>query len=245
LETLNGQVCDRLTSMEEIIREHLPKIKRMAWYMLCKAPPQIDIDDLVSAGLTGLFCAIRDFQVSMKTSFQTYAVIKMKGAMLDEMRHLDWVPRSVREKYKQLTKTLTDLDGRLGRAPSEEEIQRAMDMNREEYEKFLHKARPLSFISIEDIGIHQHEIEEFLSTLSAQKFSDPLTLMKNKEQREALAKAIDVLPERERLVIALYYYEELNLKEIGQILKITESRVCQLHTQAIVRLKAKLQERGW
>jgi RNA polymerase sigma factor for flagellar operon FliA len=191
----------------------------------------------------GLICAVRDFETSRNTPFQTYATIKIRGAMLDELRKLDWIPRSMREKYKHLTKTIAQLEVSLGRDPSDEEIQKAMGMTVEEYDLFLQDARPLSFIRIEDVGGIPQEMGQSLSIHSSARFLDSLTLVKMKEQKEVLARAIESLPEKEKRVIALYYYEELNLKEIGQVLGITESRVCQLHTQAIVRLKAKLHVR--
>lgn len=165
--------------------------------------------------------------------------------MLDEIRAMDWVPRSVKEKSGLLYKTVSSLEKELGRPPSEEEIAAALKMNINEYQDFLTQARSSSMISIEDLGMNRDDNDrDMLETIGDPEKRDPLSLLMTKDRQKTLTTAIDKLPDKERKVVSLYYYNELTMKEIGRILEVTESRVSQLHTQAMIRLKGKLRERN-
>jgi len=230
---------------DKLIQEYASKIKYMAYRLSYRLQPDIDIDDLISAGIIGLMDAMDKYDPAKETLFKTYAEFRIRGAMLDEIRAMDWVPRSVKEKSGLLYKTVSALEKELGRPPSEEEIASALKMNLNEYQDFLTQARSSSMISIEDLGMNREDNErDMLETIRDPEKRDPLSLLMTKDRQKTLTGAIDNLPEKERKVVSLYYYNELTMKEIGRILEVTESRVSQLHTQAMIRLKGRLKEKN-
>ncbi|MCC7202975.1 MAG: FliA/WhiG family RNA polymerase sigma factor [Nitrospirae bacterium] len=230
---------------DKLIQEYAPKIKYMAYRLSYRLQPDIDIDDLISAGIIGLMDAMDKYDPSKETLFKTYAEFRIRGAMLDEIRAMDWVPRSVKEKSGLLYKTISSLEKELGRPPSEEEIAAALKMSINEYQDFLTQARSSSMISIEDLGMNREDSDrDMLETIRDPEKRDPLSLLMTKDRQKTLTSAIDNLPEKERKVVSLYYYNELTMKEIGRILEVTESRVSQLHTQAMIRLKGRLKEKN-
>ncbi len=229
---------------ESSILEYLPMVKRMAYRLSVRMPRKLETQDLISAGIIGLLQAIRDYDSTRKNSFQTYAYIRIRGAMLDAMREQDWVPRSFRDRYKRYIYIINELVKKLGRPPDDEEIRKALDLPRDMYDSFLERARPLSFLSLEDLPLSKKVMEELIKNGHTSQSSDPSQAAELREVCTMLGKVIDDLSEREQRVIQLYYFEELNLKEIGKVLGVGESRVCQIHTQALMRLKGKLQERG-
>jgi len=235
---IDPEVRDRL------IQEYGPKIRYMAYRLSHRLQPDIDIDDLISAGIIGLMDAMDKYDPSRETLFKTYAEFRIRGAMLDELRAMDWIPRSVKEKAGLLYKTVVHLEKRFGRPPTEEEVAAELKMTLSEYQEFLSQAHATSMISIEDMGIHFDGDRDILECIGEPEKRDPLTLLLSKDSRNILAKAIENLPDKERKVVSLYYYSELTMKEIGKILDVTESRVSQLHTQAMFRLKGKLQEKN-
>ncbi|MBI5756186.1 MAG: FliA/WhiG family RNA polymerase sigma factor [Nitrospirae bacterium] len=235
---IDPQVRDRL------IQEYGPKIKYMAYRLSYRLQPDIDIDDLISAGIIGLMDAMDKYDPSKETLFKTYAEFRIRGAMLDEIRAMDWVPRSVKEKAGLLYKTVVSLEKRLGRPPTAEEIAGELKMSITDYQNFVAQAHSSAMISIEDLGVNLDNDRDLLEVISDPGKRDPLTLLLTKDTKKTLTSAIDNLPEKERKVVALYYYNELTMKEIGQILEVTESRISQLHTQAMFRLKGKLQEKN-
>jgi RNA polymerase sigma factor for flagellar operon FliA len=204
-------------------------------------PETLDVQDLISAGTVGLLQALRDFDPSRNNQFKTYASIRIRGAMLDAIREQDWVPRSFRDRYKQYVQRLNELTNRLGREPNEEEIRDDLGLSQEKYEAFLRRARSLSFLSLEELHVSDETAAE-VSGKDQEWKKNPALSAEFSEVRSLLARAIDSLPEREGLIIQLYYYEELNLKEIGKVLGVGESRVCQLQTQALMRLKGKIRK---
>lgn len=230
---------------DKLIQEYAQKIKYMAYRLSYRLQPDIDIDDLISTGIIGLMDAMDKYDPTKETLFKTYAEFRIRGAMLDEIRAMDWVPRSVKEKSGLLYKTASSLEKELGRPPSEEEIAGALKMNINEYQDFLTQARSSSMISIEDLGMNRDDNDrDMLETIRDPEKRDPLTLFMTKDRQKTLISAIDKLPDKERKVVSLYYYNELTMKEIGRILEVTESRVSQLHTQAMIRLKGKLKEQN-
>jgi len=205
-------------------------------------PDSVDKEDLISCGIMGLINAVDRFDPSRGVKFDTYATQVIRGAVMEALRSEDWAPRSVREKCRRLERAVAGLESQLGRPPDDAEIATALEFTLDEYYGLLSDVSALSLLSLEEvltsdeISLEGEPQDEVLVS------ANPATIAQTKELRRLLAAAIRELPERERTVIALYYYEELTLKEIGAILGVTESRVCQIHTQSIVRLRAKLHE---
>lgn len=229
---------------DKLIKEYGPKIKYMAYRLSHRLQPDIDIDDLISAGIIGLMDAMDKYDPSKETLFKTYAEFRIRGSMLDEIRAMDWIPRSVKEKAGLLYRTIAQLEKKLGRPPTEDEIASELKMTMSEYQEFIAQAQTSAMISIEDLGVNLDNDRDILECIGEPEKRDPLTLLMSKDTRDILKNAIERLPEKERRVVSLYYYNELTMKEIGSILNVTESRVSQLHTQAMFRLKGKLQERS-
>lgn len=225
----------------ELIREYAPLIKFVAQKIAVRLPPNIDIDDLISAGSIGLMDAIDKWDPTRDNKFKTYAEFRIRGAILDELRAQDWIPRSVRDKSKALERTIVALEVEMGRAPTDEEISARLNMPIEEFHDLINQVRPVSLLSIDDQPTFSDSDKKSIANLlEGAKSNNPFNQLNVKVVKDVVAKAIEELPERQRLVLSLYYFEDLNLKEIGQVLRVTESRVSQLHAQAVIRLKAKL-----
>ncbi len=228
--------------VDRVISEFAPIIRYMAQRLAFRLPPSLDVDDLVNAGVIGLMDALGKYDPLREVQFKTYAEFRIRGAMLDEIRSLDWIPRSVREKIGLVQKAFENLAKRFGRAPSEDEVAKELNMDPEQFDAFFPQATAASLLSLEDLGLKDGEERLLIESLVDSRAENPLLSLLSKDVRETLVKAIEKLPTKERQVVALYYQEELTMKEIGRVLKITESRVCQLHSQAILRLKGKLAE---
>lgn len=226
---------------DALIREHAPLVKIIASRLAVRLPNHIDINDLISVGIEGLIKALDRFDPSKGVKMETYLSFRIRGAMLDELRNMDWVPRSVRQKVKQLEAEYLRIEAKLGRPPMDEEIAACFGMDEKEYQKFLKDAGGAAVLSLEDMGIGEDgEQKNILECIADSNSKDPIVNLNIEEIKRHLTMAVNELPEKERFVLSLYYYDELNLKEIGKVLGITESRVCQIHSQAILRLKAKL-----
>lgn len=226
---------------EELIKEYAPLIRFVAQKIAVRLPPNIDIDDLISAGAIGLMDAIDKWDPTRDNKFKTYAEFRIRGAILDELRSQDWIPRSVRDKSKALDRTITALESELGRSPTDEEISARLNMPIEEFHDLINQVRPVSLLSIDDQpSFSDSDKKSIVNLLEGAKSHNPFNQLNVKVVKDVVAKAIEDLPERQRLVLSLYYFEDLNLKEIGQVLRVTESRVSQLHAQAVLRLCAKL-----
>jgi len=231
---------DRRTK-EKLIIEYSPLIKFIAQKIAVRLPSNIEFDDLVSSGVIGLMDAIDKYDPSRDNKFKTYAEFRIRGAILDELRAQDWVPRSIREKAKQLDRAHVKLEQQLGRAPTEEEIMAELQMSQDEYFELLNQVKSVSILSLDEAGsFNTSDRKSLLNLLDSCKIPNPLSELSLKGIKEIVTKAIESLPEKQRLVLSLYYYEDLNLKEIGEVLEVTESRVSQLHTQAIMWLRRKL-----
>jgi RNA polymerase sigma factor for flagellar operon FliA len=226
---------------EKLILEYAPLIKFIAQKIAVRLPSNIEFDDLVSSGVIGLMDAIDKYDPSRDNKFKTYAEFRIRGAILDELRAQDWVPRSVREKAKQLERAHIRLEQQLCRVPTEDEITRELQISKEEYYELLNQVKSVSILSLDEAGsFNSSDRKSILSLLESCKIPSPIAQLNLKAVKEVVTKAIESLPEKQRLVLSLYYYEDLNLKEIGEVLDVTESRVSQLHTQAILWLKRKL-----
>ncbi len=227
---------------DKLIVEYAPLIKFIAQRIAVRLPPHIELDDLTSAGVMGLIDAIGKFDPSKDTQFKTYAEIRVRGAILDELRSLDWVPRSVRQRATEISQAYAAVEQRMGRAATDEEIASELGLPLEEFYKQLGNAKSAPLLSIEDLGGmgKDGEKRDIMEVLAGSPDTDPQMMARVSEVREIIGRAIDQLPEKERLLVSLYYYEELTMKEIGEVLGITESRVSQLHTRAVMRLRGKL-----
>jgi len=229
---------------EQLIKEFAHVIRAMAHRLAFRLPAYLDAEDLISVGTIGLMDAMEKYDPNREAKFKTYAEFRIRGAMLDEIRSMDWIPRSVHERISLLQRTHIVLLNRLGRPPLDEEVASELKMPLDELDEFISRARGAVMISIDDLGIQEPDGHKVVKMLADTHHPDPLSALVNEREREAIGDAIQGLPEKERLVLTLYYYEELTMKEIGELLKVTESRVCQIHTKAILRLKAFLHTDG-
>ncbi len=231
-------------ALERLVLQYAPLIKYIASRMALRLPPHISLDDLISSGMLGLLDAIKKFDPQKNISFKTYAEFRIKGAILDELRSLDWIPRSIRKKTSQLEKVFIDLQRELGRPAEPEEIAESLGMNIDEYYQLLDETKGISLLDLETVRktLPNLSDEEFYEILADESSRDPFISVHFAELRQVLMKALECLPDKAKLLISLYYYEELTMKEIGEIMGYTESRISQMHTQAILHLCAKLSE---
>jgi RNA polymerase sigma factor for flagellar operon FliA len=230
---------------EGIIKEFLPYIKYTAYRLSWKLPPHITTDDLISVGLMGLMDAVDRFEPG-KVKLKTYAELRIKGAMIDELRATAWIPRSMRKKIEEINNARTRLGKKIGRMPDDAEVAKSMKMPLDEYFKILRFATVANPIRLEDFRNNKYADSNLNITecIADPKAKSPLSILEEKDNQEKLGELMETLPEKEKLVLALYYWEELTMQEIGKVLSITESRVCQLHSQAVVKLKSKMKQLG-
>jgi len=228
---------------EKMIQDFLPVIKYMAMRMAMRISSGLNVEDLMSAGMVGLLDALTKFDPSREIKFRTYAEFRIRGAMLDEIRAMDWVPRSLRERIGKIQHAANEWTKRRGRPPSEAELAESLGMETQEVDATLLQAKGAVILSLDDMGSNDDESHPILDVLADRDQPSPLDSLVTEDARHALVDAIERLPERQRLVLTLYYFEELTMKEIGVILHVTESRICQLHAQSMIKLKALLHTR--
>ena len=229
---------------DELITEYLPYVKSIAHRMAVHLPPSVEAEDLVNAGVIGLMNAIERYDSTRENKFITYALFRIRGAMLSELRSRDFLSRSSRSKIRELEKAYQDLNLKLGREAKDNEVVQELGISLDEFYD-IRKMSMMSFISFEEIGSFSNEEKDGLMHLLVDGNSDdPLGLTGLKEMRNAIAGFIDQLKEKEKMVVSLYYWDELTMKEIGKVLDITESRVSQIHSQALIHLRAKLRKDG-
>jgi RNA polymerase sigma factor for flagellar operon FliA len=226
--------------VEARVRDLAPLVKRIAHHMMASLPPSVEIDDVIQSGMMGLLDAARRYQTSEGAQFETYAVQRIRGAMLDGLRQCDWLPRGIRRSLRRVEAMISRLEQQNGRAPSESELATALDMSLLDYQQLLQDARGYQIVSYEDFS--GDEEDSFLERHAVGPENDPLEFLEDRSVRQTLVDGIEELPEREKLVMALYYEQELNLREIGEVLGVSESRVCQIHTQAIARLRVRMRD---
>ncbi len=230
---------------ERLVVAYSPLVKYVAGRMATGLPAHIDEADLISYGLGGLIAAIERFDMSREIRFETYAITRIKGAILDELRALDWVPRSVRARARQIERANVKLEAKLQRVPTDEELAAELEMSVEEFRSALLQIANSSIRALDELwspSDSSGDSMSLLDTLSDSNAPDPERIVEQNELRDRIAEALERLPEREKLVIALYYYENLTLREIGEVLRVTESRVSQLHTKAVLGLRASLSQ---
>jgi len=241
-----GQVVEEVVinaeNREEIIKRYSPMIKYVANRIAMRLPPHIEVDDLISVGVLGLMDAISKYDPTRGAKFKTYAEFRVRGAILDELRSMDWVPRSVRQKASNVDAVVQKLQAKLKRRPEDEEVAKEMELSLDQFYDTLNETKSMPVFSLEDLGIAKEtgEQQSLLDCLAGKADADPQTQVRLTELKEIITKAIDTLPEKERLMVSLYYYEELTMKEIGLVLDITESRVSQIHSKAVYHLRTKL-----
>lgn len=228
---------------EQIVLEHAPLIRYIVNRIAVRLPSHIDLDDLHNTGVIGLMDAIEKYDPEKNCKFKTYAEFRIKGAILDQLRSLDWVPRSVRQKGRRLERAYGEVEQRLGRSASEEEVADSLGLQIEKFHELLNQVRGVSLVNLEELrgaGADGERTGSYADIVEDVHSENPYSALKQQETRRVIAETIGSLPDKERLVLTLYYYEDLNMKEIGSILGITESRVCQIHTKAVGRLRSKL-----
>jgi len=223
---------------EQLVSKYAPLVKRIAFHLMAKLPASVEVDDLVQNGMIGLLDAIGRYEEGLGAQFETYAVQRIRGAMLDGLRENDWLPRSARRDMRRVEAAIHKLEHDNGCPPSEGQLAKALDLSLADYQKLLLEARGHQLVYLEDLTDGQGG--DFLERHGAAAGLDPLALLEEADTRQALVRAIETLPDREKMMMALYYEQDLNLREIGEVLGVTESRVCQLHTQAVARLRAAL-----
>ena len=238
--TLSGK-----SDKTQVLIDHAPMVKRLAYQLKAKLPPSVEVDDLIQAGMIGLLDAVERYESTHGAQFETYAVQRIRGAMLDELRGMDWLPRNVRQDMRKIETAMTKLQQKMGRAPSELELARELGLSLAEYQDKLSDGGGHQLVYYEDFQDEGDERDSFLERYMVSEDSDPLSGLMEEGFKLAVVEAIDDLPEREKIRMGLYYEQEMNLKEIGAVMGVSESRVCQLHSQAIARIRAKLRGQEW
>jgi len=220
-----------------LLEQHTVLVKRIAYHLLARLPASVLVDDLIQSGMIGLFEAANNFDNSKGASFETFAGIRIRGAMLDEIRRGDWTPRSVHKNSRMVSEAIKQLEAKLGRDVSDIEVAEKLDISLNDYHHILSEVSTGKILGIDDLGVS----EDAINFGEACHVDDPYQSIEHSAFKKGLTQCIKSLPEREALVLSLYYDEELNLREIGQVLDISESRVSQIHSQAMHRLKARMQ----
>ncbi len=234
--TAKGQLD--LTAM---LKQYRPLVRRLAHQMIAKLPANVEIDDLIQVGMIGLTDALSRFDAAQGVQFETFATQRIRGAMLDELRGGDWMSRGSRKQQRSIEAAVHRLEQRLGRAPQESEIASELGVSLAEYQELLAKVRGTQLVYLEDMSGDDGD-NDYLDRHVGDEAANPLAQLQDHRMREALIAAIKTLPEREQYVMSMYHEHDMNLKEIAAVLKVTESRVCQLHSQSIARLRVKLRD---
>ena len=224
--------------MQLLVEKHAPLVKRIAYHLLARLPASVQVDDLIQSGMIGLIEAAKNFDNTKGASFETFAGIRIRGSMLDEMRRGDWTPRSVHRNARLIAETIAELEAEFGRDVKDVEVAEKLDITLDEYHHMLSDVSSGRIIGIEDLGIS----DDVLVTANDKQDDHLYEEQASDAFQHALIKNISSLPEREAIVLSLYYNDELNLKEIGEVLSVSESRVSQIHSQALVRLRARMQD---
>lgn len=227
-----------------LLNTHAPLVKKIAYQLKAKLPPNVEIDDLIQAGMMGLLDAINRYEDTHGAQFETYATQRIRGNMLDELRSADWLPRSIRKNMRDVEVAISQLEQQYGRPPTENEVAKKLQLSLAEYYDMLADCSGHQLVYYEDFH-EADEGEHFLDRFQSDEKGDPIKGLLESDFRETLIEAIDALPDREKMLLGLYYEQELNLKEIGAVMNVSESRVCQLHSQAVARLRSSLREKSW
>jgi RNA polymerase sigma factor for flagellar operon FliA len=227
-----------------LLTQHASLVKRLAYQLKARLPPSVEVDDLVQAGMIGLLDAINRYEETHGAQFETYAVQRIRGSMLDELRSTDWLPRSIRQNMRKIEVAMNALQQRLGHEPTELEIARELKLTLSDYQELLSNGAGHQLVYYEDFH-NADGNDHFLDQHTKGESNDPLKELLESGFRGAITEAVEGLPEREKILMGLYYEEEMNLKEIGAVMGVSESRVCQLHSQAVARLRSTLKGQAW
>ncbi len=228
---------------EKIVEQFLPRVKYYANKYTIALPPELSVEDLVSAGIVGLLEAIERYDPSMNATLSTFADFRIRGAIIDEIRSMQWASKDARKRLEEVRRVYSELERNLNRSAADEEVAERMNITLDELYKTLSIANTMNMLNLDDLGVgSEGESLDILECISKEDEKDMLDELHLKEMKQTLGRAIDELPEKERLVVTLYYFEELTMKEIGKILDISESRVCQLHGRVLVKLKGKVEQ---
>jgi len=225
---------------EELVLKHADLVKRIAYHLVSRMPPNVEVDDLIQAGMLGLLDAAKHYSANKGANFETYAGIRIRGAMLDEVRKSDWTPRSVHRNMREMADVVRKIENEKGHDASPSDIAGALGVSIEEYHKLVQDAASCRLFSFDQMGSNDDDSSP--ADHARDERPGPFDNIQDTGFRDALAAAIGQLPEREKMVLSLYYDEDMNLREIGEVLEVSESRVCQIHGQALVRLRARLAE---
>jgi len=237
----NGWVMYPVSASEpesKIVQQHAQLVKRIAQHLLGRLPACVQLEDLIQAGMIGLLEAAKNYNVNKGASFETYASIRIRGSMLDEIRKGDWAPRSVHRNTRRIAEAIRVIENQTGRDARDQDVAQNLNLTLEEYHQLLQETNGCRMFAYQDVGLE----EDLVSESSMISGLTPLDKLQQDDFKRSLTKCIESLPERERMVLALYYDEELNLREVGEILGVSESRVSQIHSQAMVRLQSRLKE---
>lgn len=224
---------------DALLKQYTPLVRRMAHHMIAKVPANVEVDDLIQVGMIGLADALARYESGHGAQFETFATQRIHGSMIDELRETDWLSRTSRKGQKDIEKAIHKLEQRLGRSPQEQEIADEMNVSLSDYQDMLTKARGTQLIYLEDLSGRDDD-DDVLDRYVGDDDANPINILQDRKMREALVAAIKVLPEREQFIMGMYYEQDMNLKEIAEVLKITEARVSQLHSQAVTRLRSRL-----
>ena len=225
---------------DAMIRQYQPLVRKLAHHMMAKLPASVQVDDLIQVGLIGLSEALARYEAAQGVQFETFATQRIRGAMIDELRDNDWMSRGSRKSQKDIEQALRRLEHQLGRSPLESEIAAALGLSLADYQSLLGKVRGTQLVYLEDMARGSEDEDNFLDRHVGDSEADPLNMLRDQRLRQALVAAIKNLPEREQFIMSMYYEQDMNLKEIAAVLDVTESRICQLHSQSIARLRAKM-----
>jgi RNA polymerase sigma factor for flagellar operon FliA len=225
-----------------LIQKYLPLVSSVVNRLSMTLPEHVDHDDLYSVGLIGLLQALRNYNPACGTSFETYARVRVRGAMLDELRRMDWVPRTIHEKARRIKEVLGELEQKLGKTPTETQMAKAMNISVKEYEELLDEVRPAAFVCLDAVSASEDgDSGPLYEVIADNTHEGPVEKVSNNELKQVIFERLKELPEMQRKVLALYYLEDMHLREIAEVFKLTESRICQIHAQAILAIRSYLQ----
>ncbi len=227
-----------LNDKEECLREHSQLVKRLAYQMMTKLPSSVQIDDIIQAGMMGLLDAASRYDEFHGAQFETYATQRIRGAMLDELRAADWLPRSLRRDMRRIESAISRMQQKLGKPPSETKIAEEMGVTLDEYQHMLHESRGARLVYYEDF--QNEDQDNFFERFDTNSGGDPMDILQDGQFKMELVQAIESLPERERMMMGMIYEQEMNLREIGEVMGVSESRISQLHSQAVARLRSRM-----
>ncbi|MEE9331361.1 MAG: RNA polymerase sigma factor FliA [Methylophilaceae bacterium] len=239
--TMTGKTDNK----DALLDQHASLVKKLAYQLKSKLPASVELDDLIQAGMMGLLDAANKYEDGHGAQFETYAAQRIRGSMLDELRSADWLPRSIRKNMRDVEAAISKLEQQLGRAPNETEVAKNLSLSLEGYYEKLSHCSGHQLVYYEDFHDAESQGEHFLDRFVKDDANNPMQALLENDFKEAIVEAIDALPEREKMLMGMYYEQELNLKEIGAVMNVSESRVCQLHSQAVGRLRVSLKEQAW